>query len=178
MNLRIKRKNLSLSDDISPLYRFINARKILKLNYMNRNRNFPINNLINNNNNNSIKTKIIEKEKEIKKPVLNNHCANLLKEQLFILSHFSKKNAPNNINYDYNISLLNTFGNRNFFRKDNEKNNINLYGKLQNNNSNNFFKTAAIKNSTKRNNVIKRQKGSYDTIKLPMLNMIVRKNIV
>ena len=171
MNLRIKNKNLSLSDDISPLYRFINARKELKLYYMNNKTNLPIKNLINNN---TISNK--KKEKILKKPALKYHSVKLLKEQLLLLSHFSKKNGANDFNYEYNTSLLNTFGNRNFFLKNNDKMNINLFTKFSShNNSKNFFKTTTIKYSKKRNNVLKKHKISYDKIKLPMLNSIIRK---
>ena len=51
--------------------------------------------------------------------------------------------------------------------------NINLFTKFSNNY--NFFKTTAVKYSKKRNNAIKKQKASYDKIKLPMLNSIIKK---
>ena len=169
MSLSIKRKTLSLSDEISPLCRFINARKELKFNYLKGR-----NNTLTKNKNNKIQIFNSNKKKEVKKPALKTHSMNLLKDQIFILSHFSKHIPQNEINYDYNTSLLNTFGNRNFFKKNNEKMNIKLISNFINNN--NFFKTTAINYSKKRNNFIQKQKSSFDKINLPKLNLIVRKN--
>ena len=172
MNFNIKRKNLSLSDEISPLLRFINARKSLEYNYKNNIKNSSSKNIFNNKYNKYILTKTKEKGK--KYPALKTHSVKLLKDQIFIMSHLSRKSTSNDINCDYNTSLLNTFGNRNFFRKNNEKMNINLFSKY--NGGINFFKTTAIKNPRHRNNNIKTLGTSYDKNNLPKLNFIKRKN--
>ena len=172
MNFNIKRKNLSLSDEISPLLRFINARKTLEYNYINNIKNSSSKELFNNKYNKYILTK--KKENGKKYPALKTHSVKLLKDQLFIMSHLSRKNTSNDINYDYNTSLLNTFGNKNFFRKNNEKMNINIFSKY--NGGVNFFKTTAIKYSRHKNNNIKTLRTSYDKNNLPKLNFIKRKS--
>ena len=167
MNLIIKNKNISLTDEISPLYRFINARKALKYNYLNNK-----NNAIRKNINYKLHFYNKNKEKQAKTPSLKTHSVKLINEQIFIISHFSKNNSPNEINYDYNTSLLNSFGNRNYFRKNKAKINY----KIQNNN--NFFKTAATNYYyNRKNNINKKKKSSYDKYNLPKLNCIVRKKI-
>ena len=173
MNFNIKRKNLSLSDEISPLLRFINARKTLEYNYINNIKNTSSKNLFNNKYNKCNKH-ILTKQKENGKKyaALKTHSVKLLKDQLFIMSHLSRRNTSNDINYDYNTSLLNTFGNKNFFRKNNENAHINIFSKY----NGNFFKTTAIKNSRHKNNNIKTLRTSYDKNNLPKLNFIKRKS--
>ena len=169
MNFNIKRKNLSLSDEISPLIRFINARKNLEYNRKNNIKKSSSKDIFNN------KYDLTKKTiKEKKYPALKTHSVKLLKEQIFIMSHLSRKNTSNDINYDYNTSLLNTFGNRNFFRKNNEKMYINVFSKY--NVGINFFKTAAIKYSRYKKNNINTLRTSYDKNNLPKLNLIKRKN--
>ena len=167
MNLDIKRRNLSLSDDISPLIRFFKARKDLKDIYLNNKRQITLNNI--NNINHNLNNK---KKQKNKKPEIKTYSRKLLKDQMFIISHFTRKIPSKEINYDYNFSLLNTFGNRNFFRKNNEMN-INMFTKLSNNN--NFFKTTAINYIKKRGNLNKKKIISYDKINLPKLNLIIKK---
>ena len=169
MNLNIKRTKISLSDEVSPLYRFINARKSLQDIYFNNKRLKTIQNL-----NNNLYNSTDKKDKKIKKNALKASSVKLLKDQIFIITHFSKRNKGNEINYDYNTSLLNTFGNRNFFKKNNIKMNINMFPNFSNNN--NFFKTTAINYSKKKENPIKKQKISIDKVKLPKLNSIVKKH--
>ena len=169
MNLNIKRTKISLSDEVSPLYRFINARKSLQDLYFNNKRLKTIQNL-----NNNLYNSTDKKDKKIKKNVLKASSVKLLKDQIFIITHFSKRNKGNEINSDYNTSLLNTFGNRNFFKKNNIKMNINMFPNFSNNN--NFFKTTAINYSKKKEIPIKKQKISIDTVKLPKLNSIVKKH--
>ena len=165
MDFNIKRHNLSLSDEEAPFYRFINSRKSLQDIYNNNKGHITVQNL------NKIRYYSNDKKvKKIKKDDLKGHSVNLLKGQIFIISHFSnfaKRNKGNDINYNYNSSLLNTFGNRNFFKKNNIK--VNMLSKLSN--GNHFLKTSF----KKRINPNKKQKISPDKINLPKLNFIIKK---
>ena len=175
MNFNIKRKNLSLSDEISPLLRFINARKTLEYKYRKNIKNSSSKDILKNNYNKNNKYFLSKKKENGKKfPVLKNHSVKLLKDQIFIMSHLSRKNTSNDINYEYNTSLLNTFGNRNFFRKNNEKIDINIFSKF--NADANFFKTTASKYSRHKYNNIKNLRNIYNKNNLPKLNFIKRKN--
>ena len=170
MDFNIKRHNLSLSDEEAPFYRFINSRKSLQDLYNNNKRHITLQNL------NKNKYYSNEKDKKIKNNISKGHSVNLLKGQIFIISHFSnlaKRNKGNDFNYDYNNSLLNTFGNRNFFFK---RNNIkvNMLSKISNDNY--FLKTSFKKYSNKKINPSKKQKINSDTINLPKLNFIIKKS--
>jgi len=173
IHFNFKRTTISLSDNISPLYRFLNARKNLKDIYMSDKKCKTLSNVDNINNNLLISNN--KKEKNIKKYQIKANSVKLLKDQIFILSHFCKRNISSEINYDYGSSLLNTFGNRNFFKKNNEKMNANIFTKFTYNN-NNFFKTAAPHYTLRRNTPKQKVKTSQDKIILPKVNYILKKN--
>ena len=174
--LNIKTKALSLSDNNSPLLRFINARNNIR--YMNDKTCKTISNLnnLNNINNNNIINQNKSKEQQIKKYKLKANSVKLLKDQLLIISHFCKRNVPNDINYEYSNSLLNTFGNRNFFRRKREKMNIDNFTQFSSNYY--FYKTSDIRKYDKKNHIKKRiEKLSYDNKNiLPKINIILKKN--
>ena len=169
MSLYIKRRNLSLSDDLSPVIRFFKARKDLEKIYLNNKRNTPINNIYSYSYNLTHNN-----DKKPKKHDIKTYSRKLIKEQIFITTHFNKKNYSNEINYDYNFSLLNTYGNRNFFRKNNHQININMLNKISHNN--NFFKTTSINYIKKIGNNKKKKIIGSDKINLPKLNAIIKKN--
>ena len=170
MDFNIKKKTLSLSNDKSPFYRFINARKNIR--YMNDNI-CKTTSKINKVNNNLITSKKT-KQKNGKKDKIKANSIKLLRDQLFIISRFYKKNVPNDINYEYSNSLLNTFGSRNFCRKNRDKMNINLFTQFSSNLY--FYKTSDL-NGNKNNKISrKKMKGSCNKNILPKINIILRKN--
>ena len=86
IHFNFKRTTISLSDNISPLYRFLNARKNLKDIYMSDKKCKTLSNVDNINNNLLISNN--KKEKNIKKYQIKANSVKLLKDQIFILSHF------------------------------------------------------------------------------------------
>ena len=171
MNFNVKRKALSLSDRISPVFRFANARNNLKDIYMNERICRTVQKIYNKNNN--ILFSNNKKVNYQNKYHTKTNSIKLIKDQLFIISHFYKNNVSNDINYDYGNSLLNTFGNRNFFTKNNEKININMFTKFSKNN--NFFKTTELDYTKIRNKSKKNEKKNDDNNCLPKVNFILRK---
>ena len=89
MNFNIKRKNLSLSDEISPLLRFINARKTLEYNYINNIKNSSSKELFNNKYNKYILTKKKRKRKKI--PSSKNSLSKIIKRPAFYYVTFIKE---------------------------------------------------------------------------------------
>ena len=169
MNFNVKRKNLFLIDDISPYRNFINARKTLRNIYLISkksektikpititSRNININNI---KNNAKIKTQKITN--------IKSYSQKLLKEQKFIISHFSKDNDSKNDNYAYNYnSLLKTLERLNYTRFKNAKTNmLNKYSHK------NIFKTLPSDGYKS----VKKQKINYENFNLPVIKHIFRK---
>ena len=164
MSCKIKKAYITLSDNFSPLIQFINARKDLKNIYNTEKKSKTLDKIKNINNKKNYKIKTRPKK--------------LLQDQIFILSRFSKTNSSNYYNNGY--SILNTFGNRNYYKEKDMIANLKTFSKFSNNTTN-IFKTTALNNSKEKLKPIIKQKSNYEydynKINLPKLNLILRKNI-
>ena len=170
MNYKIKKKNLFLIDDISPYKNFINARKTLRNIYLKSKKSekklIPktiISRNINNNTNRNLRT--------LKMPNIKLYSKKLLKEQKFIISHFSKGNESDKSNFLYNNnSLIKTLDRLNYIRYKNDK--VNLITKYS---QKNIFKTIPnnrVKHGFKSE---KKEKINYENMNFPIIKHIFRK---
>ena len=170
MNFTIKKKNLFLIDDISPYHNFINARKTLNNMYKTskkaeKNINlkiFPYKNIVHRN---DIKPK--------KKVELKSFSIKLLKDQKFLISHFSRKIDESKNDYLYNNTngLLKTLNRLNYLRyKNNDKKNMMTKYSYKN-----IYKTLPNANTKYVYNSVKKQKVKYENLNLPIIKHIFRK---
>ena len=176
MNLKVKKKNLFLIDDISPYKNFITARKTLRKIYLNskKNEETPNQKAIVSRNiyNNTFNNKTNIKLRTQKMHNIKSYPKKLLIEQKYIISHFAKGNEPEKDNDCYNNknSLLKTLDRINYFRYKNDK--INMISKYS---QNNIFKTIPNENIKHGYRSVKKEKINYENFNLPVIKHIIRK---